>query len=451
MPVLSKQDRVHMTHTSLKKRLFLPPISLLSLLLLAPLGMGEAPETQVIHAGKLIDVNSGEVLQEQSIVIEGDRITAVQSGYLEHSNPIDLKSATVMPGWIDSHVHIASQQSPTIFIERILLEPTDHAFRSVIYAKRTLMAGFTSVRDLGTHQGVALALGRAIEQGWVVGPRVFSAGKAIGTTGGHADPSNGLRTDLRGDPGPAEGVINGADDAHKAVRSRYKEGAHLVKITATGGVLSQAKSGQNPQFTVEEIEAIVSAARDYGFKVAAHAHGTEGMKRAVIGGVDSIEHGTYMSDEVMELMKERGTWYVPTILAGNFVAEKAKIPGYFSEVIRPKAAAIGPLIQDTFERAYAAGVPIAFGTDTGVSPHGDNWQEFELMIEGGMPAMEAIQSATRSAAILLDQWEQLGSIETGKLADIIAVPGDPLQDSEEFGRVHFVMKGGEIYLMDGVE
>lgn len=434
-----------------QKPFTLLPIAVLSTILFSPLALSEEIETQVIHAGKLIDVNNGVVLEEQSIVIKGDRITSVESGYLEHSDPIDLTNATVMPGWIDSHVHIASEQSPTIFVERFLLEPTDHAFRSALYAKRTLMAGFTSVRDLGTRDGIALALGRAIDQGWVVGPRIFSAGKAIGTTGGHADQSNGLRSDLRGDPGPAEGVINGVDDAHKAVRSRYKEGAHLIKITATGGVLSQAKSGQNPQFTLEEIEAIVSAARDYGFKVAAHAHGTEGMKRAVIAGVDSIEHGTYMSEEVMELMKERGTWYVPTILAGNFVAEKAKIPGYFSEIIRPKAAAIGPLIQNTFEHAYAAGVPIAFGTDTGVSAHGDNWQEFELMIEGGMPAMEAIQSATRSAAVLLGQWEQLGSIEAGKLADIIAVPGDPLEDSQEFGKVHFIMKGGEVYLTDAAE
>ena len=451
MCALFGQDSAQMTQKIPHRRFSLVPIAALAAILFAPIALGEEARTQVLHAGKLIDVNSGEVLTEQSIVIEGDRITAVEAGYLEHPSAIDLTSATVMPGWIDSHVHIASEQSPTIFIEGFVLEPTDHAFRSAVYAKRTLMAGFTSVRDLGTGHGVAIALGRAIEQGWVVGPRVFSAGKAIGTTGGHADPSNGLRSDLRGDPGPAEGVVNGLDDAYKAVRSRYKEGAHLIKITATGGVLSQAKSGQNPQFTLEEIEAIVGAARDYGFKVAAHAHGTEGMKRAVIGGVDSIEHGTYMSEEVMALMKERGTWYVPTILAGNFVAEKAKIPGYFSEIIRPKAAAIGPLIQNTFERAYAFGVPIAFGTDTGVSPHGDNWQEFIHMIEGGMPAMEAIQSATRSASILLGEWEQLGSIEAGKFADIIAVPGDPLIDSQEFGKVHFVMKGGAIYLMDGIE
>ena len=207
--------------------------------------------------------------------------------------------------------------------------------------------------------------------------------------------------------------------------------------------MSQAKSGQNPQFTEAEIAAIVAAARDYDFRVAAHAHGTEGMRRAVAAGVNSIEHGTYMTDEVMELMKQHGTWYVPTIAAGKFVGEKAEIEGYFSEVVRPKAAAIGPVIFDTFARAYAAGVKIAFGTDTGVSPHGENWKEFIYMVEGGMPVMEAIVSATRSAADLLNKWDELGSIEAGKYADIIAVPGDPREDVEEFGRVHFVMKGGE--------
>ena len=411
----------------------------------SPAATGEVAEETVIHAARLIDVNTGEVLGKQSILIRGESISAIEPGYLEHPNTIDLTDSTVMPGWIDSHVHIVSELSPTSFVEGFVLEPADYAYKSVVYAERTLMSGFTTVRDLGTTHGVALVLRRAIQQGLIPGPRVFTAGKSLATTGGHADPTNGVRSELRGDPGPAEGVVNGVRDAYEAVRSRYKEGADLIKITATGGVLSQAKSGQNPQFTVEEVTAIVTAARDYGFKVAAHAHGAEGMKRAVLGGVDSIEHGTYMSEEVMELMKQRGTWYVPTIIAGDFVAEKAKEPGYFSEVVRPKAAAIGPVIKGTFARAYAAGVPIAFGTDSGVSPHGDNWKEFVLMIEGGMPAMEAIQSATRSAAILLGQWERLGSIEAGKLADIVAVEGDPLSDSEQFGKVHFVMKGGQVF------
>jgi imidazolonepropionase-like amidohydrolase len=406
---------------------------------------GQAIAETVIHAGRLIDVNGGRVLTGQSIVVDGERIVRVASGYLDGEQVIDLRDATVMPGWIDLHVHIASEQAPERQLERFTLDPQDAAYRSVVYAERTLMAGFTTVRDLGTSHGLAQSLRRAVDQGLVPGPRIFTAGKSIATTGGHADPSNGTNRELARDPGPDEGVVNSIDDAWKAVRARYQEGADLIKITATGGVLSQARSGENPQFRVEEIEAIVAAARDYGYKVAAHAHGTEGMKRAVIGGVDSIEHGTFMTDEVIRLMRRHGTWYVPTISAGRFVGEKAEEPGYFSELVRPKAAAIGPQIQDTFARAYRGGVKIAFGTDTGVSPHGDNWREFGFMIEAGMPAMEAIQSATKSAAELLGESERLGSLEAGKLADIIAVPGDPLTDPEEFGRVHFVMKGGHVF------
>ncbi|NBC23605.1 MAG: amidohydrolase family protein [Gammaproteobacteria bacterium] len=403
-----------------------------------------AAET-VIHAGRLIDVDEGVVRTEQSIVIDGDEITAVEAGYVDGETIIDLRDATVMPGWIDMHVHIASQTSPERQLESFTLDPQDAAYRSVPYAEKTLMAGFTTVRDLGTSHGLAQSLRDAVAKGVVVGPRIFTAGKSIATTGGHADPSNGRNRELTGDPGPKEGVANSVDQAWEAVRHRYQEGSDLIKITATGGVLSQAKSGQNPQFRTREIEAIVAAARDYGYRVAAHAHGTEGMKRAVLGGVDSIEHGTFMTDEVIRLMKREGTWYVPTILAGRFVGEKAEEEGYFSELVRPKAAAIGPQIQDTFARAYAAGVKIAFGTDTGVSPHGDNWQEFGYMIESGMPAMEAIVSATKSAAELLDQSERLGSIAPGKLADVIAVPGDPLTDPAEFGRVHFVMKDGKVF------
>ena len=398
----------------------------------------------IIHAGKMVDASTGEVREVVTIVVDGERIQSVEAGYQGRAD-IDLSDAFVMPGWIDMHVHIASEQSPNRFVEGFTLEPADHALRAVPYAERTLMAGFTAVRDTGTSHGLAQSIRRAVAEGHIVGPRIYTSGKSIATTGGHADPTNGVTEELRGDPGPVDGVANGVVDAYKAVRARYKEGADLIKITATGGVLSQAKSGQNPQFTEEEIAAIVAAARDYGFRVAAHAHGTEGMRRAVAAGVDSIEHGTYMSDEVMELMKEKGTWYVPTIMAGMFVAEKAKIDGYFSEVVRPKAAAIGPVIADTFARAYRTGVKIAFGTDTGVSPHGENWKEFVHMVEGGMPAMEAIVSATRSAADLLGEWENLGSIEAGKYADIVAVPGDPRKNVQEFGRVHFVMKAGKVF------
>ena len=425
---------------------FLKNLSLWRLVALAMLGCSPPILAQtVIHAGVLVDVVAGEVLEERSIIIDGDRIVAIETGFVGGDEVIDLSNATVMPGWLDMHVHITGENNPNRRVEAFTRDPADFAFRSTVYAKRTLLAGFTTVRDLGTKSGLAQALRRAINDGWVEGPRLYTAAKALASTGGHGDPSNGVNQRLASDPGAIDGVVNGVEDAYKAVRARYKEGSDLIKITATGGVLSQASSGQNPQFTIAEIEAIVAAARDYGFKVAAHAHGTEGMRRAVVGGVDSIEHGTYMSDEVMRLMKKRGTYYVPTIIAGKFVAEKAQIPGYFSELVTPKAIAIGPLIQETFARAYEAGVPIAFGTDTGVSAHGDNWKEFGYMIEAGMPPMAAIQSATVAAADLLGRSADLGSISAGKFADIIAVPGDPLSDPAQFGQVHFVMKGGVVY------
>ena len=352
---------------------------------------------------------------------------------------------TCMPGLIDMHVHITSELSPTRFVDRFRLEPADYAFTSVGYANKTLMAGFTTVRDLGSAHNLAISLRNAINRGDIVGPRIYAAGKSLATTGGRADPTNGVNAALRGDPGPAEGVVNSIEDAKKAVRQRYKEGADLIKITATGGVLSQAKSGQNAQFTEKEVKAIIDTARDYGFKVAAHAHGAEGMKRAVRAGIDSIEHGTYMDKETMRLMKKYDTYYVPTIIAGKFVAEKAEIDGYFSELVRPKARAIGPLIQNTFAEAYKAGVKIAFGTDCGVCAHGDNWKEFVYMVEAGMPAMEAIQSATFEAATLLGEIDALGSLEPGKIADLVAVEGDPLEDINAMSKVSFVMKAGEVY------
>jgi len=339
-----------------------------------------------IWCGTLIDGVSKEAKKNMTIVVEKNKITSVDNGFSKPEASdltIDLKTKTVTPGWIDMHVHVEIETKKGNVADRFILNPADIAFESLKYVKATLMAGFTSVRDLGG-SGVNISLRNAINKGLVIGPRIYTAGKSIATTGGHADPTNGYRKDLMGDPGPREGVINGPEDAYHAVRERYKEGSDLIKITATGGVLSQAKDGANAQFTEEEIKAIVTAAKDYGFKVAAHAHGAEGIKRAIRAGVNSIEHGTFMDDEGIELMKQYGTWYVPTIIAGKSTADSAKIPGYYTEIVTPKALATGPQIQKTFARAYKAGVKIAFGTDAGVYQHGKNWMEFGYMIEAGM-------------------------------------------------------------------
>ncbi len=406
-----------------------------------------AAEPLALQCGRMFDARSGRVLGAHTIVVRDGKVAEVLAGRTEAAGAraLDLSSHTCLPGWTDLHVHLGSQSSPQSYSEGFRLDPTDYAFRSVGYAEKTLMAGFTSVRDLGGE--VSPHLRDAVNQGLVKGPRIYAAGKSIATTGGHADPTNGYNSELEhllGPPGPTEGVINSVDDARQAVRQRYKDGSDVIKITATGGVLSYAKSADAPQFTVEEVRAIVDTANDYGYKVAAHAHGAEGMKRAVLGGVTSIEHGTEMTDEVMSLMKQKGTWYVPTIYAGRFVADKAKVDGYFPEIVRPKAIRIGAQIQQTAGRAYRNGVKIAFGTDMGVGPHGDNAKEFIYMVEAGMPAAYALQAATIHAAQVLGVDDQ-GVIEAGKRADIIALPGDPVADIENVLKVDFVMKDGVVY------
>ena len=358
---------------------------------------------------------------------------------------INLKSSTVMPGLIDTHVHLTGEYNAKSQLQRFVLNEADYALNASLYAKKTLEAGFTVVRNLGDSYNATIALRKAINNKIVPGPLILTAGKTLSSTGGHGDSTNGWAKSIMGDHGPKNGIVNGADDARKAVRQRYKDGADWIKITATGGVLSVAKSGQNPQFTDMELNAIVETANDYGMRVAAHAHGTEGMKRAVLAGVASIEHGTYMDREIMQIMKQQGTYFVPTLLAGNWVAEKAKIDGFFPDLVRPKAAEIGPIAINTFAEAYEFGVPIVFGTDTGVSAHGDNAQEFALMVKAGMPEMEAIQSATSIAADFLEIGDTHGSITEGKVADIIAVQGNPLDNIRLMENVHFVMKGGVVF------
>ncbi|HVV04820.1 MAG TPA: amidohydrolase family protein [Puia sp.] len=402
----------------------------------------------IIYCGRLIDPASLQVRTEMSIIITGNIISDVQKGYISAAagdKVIDLKNRTVMPGLIDAHVHLESETSPNAQLKRFTQNDADIAFQSTVYAKTTLMAGFTTVRDVGG-SGVNISLRNAIRQGIVVGPRMYTAGKILSSTGGHADPTHGWRKGLEATDETALTVVDGKDACIKAVRQMYKEGADLIKITASGGVLSLEKDGTGPQFSEEEIRAIVETAKDYGMRVAAHAHGAEAMKRAIRAGVTSIEHGTLMDDEVISLLKQHGVWYVPTIIAGKSVSDSARLhPGYFPAVIAGKALSIGPMIQNTFAKAYKAGVKIAFGTDAGVYAHGKNWIEFVYMTEAGMPPLEAIKCATLNAAELIGVSDKVGSIEKGKLADIVAVDGDPTQDIHVMGNMKFVMKDGVVY------
>ena len=401
----------------------------------------------ILHCGKLIDTKSGTVLTAQTVTISGTKIISVEKGYAsakEGQTLVDLKDKTVMPGFIDMHVHIEGETNPKRYLETFTKNEADVAFTAAEIGNRTLMAGFTTVRDLGG-SGVNVSLRNAINAGTITGPRIYTAEKAIGTTGGHADPTNGFKKVNMGDPGPAEGVINSVDDARKAVRQRYKNGADLIKITATGGVLSVSKNGDNPQFRQEEVDEIVRTAKEYGMHVAAHAHGKEGMQRAIKAGVQTIEHGSFMDKETVNLMKQYGTYLVPTLSAGKFVAAKAKIKGYYPDIIIPKIQKVDATLKKTFDMVAASGVNIAFGTDAGVFPHGENAKEFRYMTEYGWSPMFAIQSATITNARLLDMEGQLGVIATGYLADIIATDDDPTLEISTTETVSFVMKNGVIY------
>ena len=400
----------------------------------------------VIYTSGFIDVNSGTIKKNYSITVNNKIITSIDKGFIDIEKDdvlLDLRGKTLMPGLMDMHVHFGQEyQSKS---ERpVKVERETSAILASKHALKTLKAGFTTVRQVGDTGLIAISLRDLINSSQIQGPRIYTSGKSIATTGGHADPTNGKNSDSYDYPLAEDGVINGPYDAYTAVRQRYKDGADGIKLTVTGGVLSVAKSGDNPQFTEEEVIAVVNAAKDYGMWVAVHAHGSEGMKRAVIAGVNSVEHGTFMTEEVMDLMINKGTYYVPTISAGEFVAEKAKIDNYFPEIVRPKAASVGPQIGNTFNKAYKRGVKIAFGTDAGVQPHGTNWKEFVYMVKFGMPPMETIQSATINTAKLLKIDSILGSIEVGKMADIIAIDGNPIENINTMENVVFVMKEGEL-------
>ena len=416
-----------------------------ALLLAAPAAFAQKT---YLHCGRLLDVRSGKLLSQQTVVVEKERIVAVQSGYTSggaQDKVVNLENRTVLPGLIDCHVHVLSHPGKGQGMLQFTMNPADYAYRAIGDAQATLRAGFTTVRDMGGDDGVNIALRNAINKGQVSGPRIFTAGAAISATGGHMDNTDGLSRDLMEKIGQPANVANGPDQCRQAVREQFKRGADVIKIASTGGVLDLSKDGSGPQYSEEEIRAVVETARDLGMKVACHAHGAEGIKRAVRAGVTSIEHGTLMDDEGRALMKARGTWYVPTIIAGKSVADSARISGYFPAAIVPKALTIGPQLQANFARAYKAGVKIAFGTDAGVYRHGVNALEFGYMTQAGMPAIEAIRAATLHAAELLGETPNLGTLEAGKYADLVAFDGDPLQDIAALLRPTFVMKAGVAY------
>jgi imidazolonepropionase-like amidohydrolase len=404
------------------------------------------PIVQALQCARVIDVRTLNVLTTRTIVVEGNKIARIENGYTAPAGAtvVDLKQHTCMPGLIDLHVHIGSSLTRSSNAEGIGFNPADYAIRAVANAEKTLLAGFTSIRDLGASPGVSTALREGINRGLVKGPRVQAAG-GVTSTGGHGDPANGLSLALAEAPSLDHSVGDGPDEVRKKVRLRYRERFDLIKIATTGGVLSLAKSGDAPLLSDEELNAIVQTAKDYSMPVVAHAHGAEGMKRAIRAGVQTIEHGTYLDEEVIKLMKERGTWLVPTISAGKFVAERAQEQGFFQEIVRVKAARIGPLMQDMLARAYKGGVKIAFGTDQGVAPHGDNAKEFQFMVEAGIPPLETIRMATLNGATVMGMEKELGTIEAGKLADIVAVEGDPSKDITTMMKMRMVMKDGVVY------
>lgn len=416
------------------------------LLCFLAVSVAQAQKT-LLHCGQIYHPQEDKWATKQTIVVDKNRILRVEAGFTRPATGevvIDLSTQTVLPGLIDMHVHIESETSKDQYIKRMSQTSADIAFEAQKHALTTLMAGFTTVRDLGG-TGVNIALRNAINKGLVVGPRIFTSGKTIATTGGHGDPTNGWRGDIKLPEGTDDGVVNSAEEGRRAVRQRYQDGVDQIKITATGGVLSIAKSGKGPQFTDSELDGVIQTANDYGYHVAAHAHGAEGMKRALRAGVRTIEHGTFLDDEAIALFKSNNAYLVPTIIAGKTVADSAKIKGYYHPMIVPKAIETGALIQDAFAKAYKAGVNIAFGTDAGVFPHGYNAKEFQYMHEAGMPMAEALKIATVVNASILGMDKELGSLEPGKLADIIAVSGNPVEDPRVLMKTTFVMKDGHVY------
>ena len=417
---------------------------LAALAALALAGIAQAQDA-VIHAGYLLATPGEGYLRKQTVTIEDGRIVSVEAGYKPGPKGvpvINLRDAYVLPGLIDSHVHITSENGPDQRIKEFEETTVDQAFDGAGYAYKTLLAGFTTVQDVGGANDAVFGLRDAIAKGLVPGPRMRAAGQPISVTGGHGD-INGYSPEVM-KLFTGTNICNGADDCRRAVRQQIKEGADVIKITATGGVLSNTKAGLEQQFSDEELKAIIETAHSMGRQVTAHAHGKVGIESALRAGIDSIEHGTYTDDETIALFKEHNAMLIPTVLAGATVTGWVNEP-WLPEASRQKAAIVGPLMQDMLRRAHEAGVTVAFGTDTGVSRHGDNAQEFALMVGAGFTPEEAIRAATVVASQHVEMADDIGTIEAGKYADIIAVNGDPLKDVKELEDVDFVMKGGVVY------
>ena len=427
-------------------------LQVLYVLLFSFFAQSACAEKQLIHAGLMLDVRAKKLVEKVSVTVDGNRIIKIEAGFSEPADAmslIDLKAYTLLPGLMDMHVHLSTVLSPEFFMEKFVMDSADYAFRSTRYAKDTLLAGFTTVRELGDQDhNVTMALRDAIREGYVIGPRIYTAGKGLATLGGLADPTNGLRMEFMGEPGFVEGVINGPLSARKAVRQRFKEGADVIKLNVTGGSINPGRGGFGSQWMQDELDAVVETAKEYQMVVAAHAHTPIGILRSAKAGVDSIEHGTFMDEAALKAMKKHGTAYVPTMSAMKWMSSKANDESSMPAEVRAKAENMGPQIDATVARAYKKGLWIVFGTDAGVFPHGINAREFEYMVEAGIPTLAALLSATIEAARLLKIDESLGSIEEGKLADMVAVKGNPVDDIRLMQDVRFVMKDGVIYKRD---